>query len=778
MSKLKNVALLTAIMSLSPAILANYNSSITGIDLSATYNPPDDVAPIICRTHERDDQGKDDVQSYKACQMGVAAAKFMAEKYAQGEGRFLGCVDGLQQGVFNGFVSNKNPSAEMINQARAQYSNTTMNSAVSRATDKADSQGESVAAGEIISRFREVVNTDSKPNSTYSYPDHDFSGFENGYEFDKRGGDFGTVTRLGWVNSNSALGDKIAARAVYNISQTSNYGRDRLCQSRDVLFDNLGEISLWDYFSARGRYNFTKYGWREVNRSWDFFVNREAGHVTKLYYQNEITDKTESYVETYTVQVPVKKLEPVLGPDGKPTGEYKEVTVMVDEQRTRVATRVIHPKSYYQGIYGQSFREAYDQYYLIQYFGRGFVDAHRTSRTIGELAGAAIGQGVAKDTADELAYNAKYKLDSLNAFATRWRTNFDREWARIWNLFENNAMVELNELSLVGADSDDIFMANERLSARVAVTNLGRKADSVSLSLFGDINGKSESFSMFAPVSSSVSFATPVLASISNGVAARQNARVGARVTGAVDFSAYLDTDKGLSLLVNEVAEINKVTGSLEGTKGKGSLQVEIVNPSNRETTALVTVRVDLGKFGTFQTESLKLAGKESRIVNLPLSGFDPLELILEGGLSGSVETMMNGRVLHESSVTMSLNQNEALVDYFNALVTGQSTATGSDTVDGRIQELMNRIQDETAGIAKNTDWGNDSAVSRTLVGMLGRSYLSAQAAGVLNATAKAKYNQLGAALDSIDPGVFKRKAYRAALNRFAPDVKVKKKNK
>ena len=80
--------------------------------------------------------------------------------------------------------------------------------------------------------------------------------------------------------------------------------------------------------------------------------------------------------------------------------------------------------------------------------------------------------------------------------------------------------------------------------------------------------------------------------------------------------------------------------------------------------------------------------------------------------------------------------------------------------------------------IRANTSWDKQSTAENTVVGQLGKMFLSAKGAGSLTAEAQTYYNELGKNLDTLEISAFKRKAYRKALNLFAPDVKVKKKNK
>lgn len=108
---------------------------IDGIDLRTVYQPPANVAPIICQNYKKDPRtGADDVDLLEACQMGVGAARYMAERYSQNEGKYLGCVDGLQQGLNSGYFMAKDPTPAQMEEARQRYASTKMDSAIRRAS--------------------------------------------------------------------------------------------------------------------------------------------------------------------------------------------------------------------------------------------------------------------------------------------------------------------------------------------------------------------------------------------------------------------------------------------------------------------------------------------------------------------------------------------------------------------------------------------------------------------------------------------------------------------
>ena len=813
MKKLAKIALLTAGVALfgcshtgmqkdpeanrDPASAGDgYRSSIDDIDLGVIYQPPANVSPIICKKMELDPRtGAEDLNAYKACQQGVGAARYMAERYSQNEGKYLGCVDGLQQGLRTGYLMGKDPSAEQLEEARKRYTSAKMESAITRATSQAKRDGASIADGEIISRFRAVVGTNQEPNGDYQYPNHSFSGYDDGYVNDARGGSFDEVYELGWVPRGTRDFRAIEARAVYKLHRDT-YTPEKLCRPVEVTFSDTSMLSLWDYFAARGQYNFEKYGWRDTNRSLNYFLNRVSGTPEILFY-NAIEGRTMQ--EKYEVEVQPARREGipgteliVTGPDGKPQiqrdengnimyGQYKDIPA-VYETRYRTVPVPGRDKAYYQGLYREAFAEAYRDYYITQYFGLGFVSSHKSNTTVGELVGQLIGKQVAADYADFIAYNNKYREDSIGAYNLEWKSNYDRQWKRIWTLFSEHAMIEINEMSLLGDRDDEIFQAGEKIRALLTLTNLGRRSEAITTSMYGDLVMPAPVHVKPArevPISAMFPIDTNFLSQLDPQLSSRERASVGVRVRGAVEYDTSLVTEKAKSILINSVAEIDGLQASLNEMNGTGGVQVRLVNPAKAESASMITLRVVLaGNLGEFKQETLKMGPKETRLVNVMFSGVDPFDIMERGGISGAVQSIMNGQVLHQREFSVSASPRYiSLAKYFSGLASGASVATGDDDRLGRLQETMGMIQQMTQeDIRRGVDWEEQNQLENTVVGQLGRQYLSAKAAGKLSQEAQRYYNELGKNLNTLEIGRFKRKAYRKALNIFAPDVKVKKK--
>lgn len=800
-AKLPTLLAVAAIMATSPGAMANdYRSSVNGIDLSTVYNPPADITDDVCEKFEYDSQrNEQDLDAYKACQKGVAAARFMAEKYAAGEGRFLGCMDALQQGIHKGYLMGKDVTPYLA-PAKARYANTTMRNAERRASEQATEQGKSVADNKIIKRFRDVVGTGQLPQNRTAadMPSHDFQGYENGYytdlkNSDSRAKDYEEVYKLGWVKRGYYGYELIEARVILDRHNTV-YSPSKLCNAVDVLFaDDYRHITLWDYFRARGEYDFKKYGWKSEGRTYKYFKNQLTGAEAKLDYLN-ISGKTKYGV--IKPAIPAKPgVPPTAAVPAKPAVYAADgVTIVTPAQPAIPAKPGIAPtaavpavmgqipvpgrdKAYYQGIHEKAFKSAYHEWFLVKYFGRAFVTAHKDFRNFAEQIGREIGKSIAEDKATEIAYNEKYKADSIAAYNLTWKKNFETQWDRIWAKFANNSMVEINSIELIGDKDDDIFKSGEKVAANVNLTNIGLGSDEIRYSIIGDVNSSGRSHVEVAPSSARFRVETGNLGSV-RSMSPGSTARVGISIAGAVKFDSNLTTKKSQTLRVSAESEIKKATATLNPIQGTATILVDLTNPST--TDVITQVRADLGKFGVLESDVLNLKGKNGTRATIRFSGFDPLAVIHAGGISGSVESLIGGASIDTDRVSAGTSSRvNELAKYFTALLTGDTTNSGDDTVDGRVQEMINIFQDMTQrDIDRDTNWKNPSSVNGTIIGQLGNSFMAAKASGRLNEKAIATFAQLGSLLDTLDPGVFSRKAYRTAINKFAAGVEVKKKNK
>jgi hypothetical protein len=298
----RSIAML--ILSLSPAVLSQTYSGTVG-DLNTIFDPPMNINGIMCSTTSNNGNEHDDA----ACADGVNAARWMAEKYAKSTGKYLGCLDGYYQGIWDGYLSGKNPTQQMNKEAEALVSGARFDSALSRAESKAQGDAQTASADQIVNRYRDVLDSNTLPNKEYQYPKITFNGFEDGYEYDmarvSEGEklDFSQAISAGLVNANSSFEDKVTARKALQLQ--SQYAQS-LCDNKDTVFGrrSMPGMSIWDFFKARRQYDFQNYGWQNPDWAWEIFDRDE-----KTLEQYQTFTRLNNLQKTVTEQVNITETQ-------------------------------------------------------------------------------------------------------------------------------------------------------------------------------------------------------------------------------------------------------------------------------------------------------------------------------------------------------------------------------------------------------------------------------------------------------------------------------------
>lgn len=776
--------------------MAGYRSSINGVELRE-YNPPEDATIIICQNGDFRNlpDGRTDGQGIEACNLGANAARIMAEKYAKNEGRFIGCMDGLQQGLSYGYNSSSSPSAEMLRNAVAKFQGVTINSADASARREADGDTSSIADSEVIQLFKAAVDTGEAPtyieaeNRNAPTPRFNSSNYDGGYAKDENiSGSFQEVYEAKWVERSEPFSQRVQARAVHR-AHRSSYGPGNLCQGKDIVFDNE-QITIWEYFKARGKYDFKRYNWDNGDRILKHFLKGGTGMLTQFGYDT-LKDNVETVMETTEERIPKPRFNndgtPALDANGQQIIDYETI------RETRPVKKTLRKKEEYQEIYTQVFVRAYEKYYVSQYFGIGFFEGHRSGQTIGELAGGLIGQNVARETADEIAYNERYKQVAESAYMEQFYRNYNSQWDKIWFEFVTHAMIELKNYELFESIEDQILTRNEELSMNVDYVNYGLKGDNIFFESFGDIES-ARSFTVFAQPSQTKrgEHFSPI-GYVSANARPGNSIRIGVSVFSKSELVTSLVTSKSGHYKIRSFAEIESTKIKLNELNGSGFIALKIVNPSPvARTAAGIRIDVNLGAFGqlapSFQNP-IEAGG--SITVSVPFSGLDPLEIIKNQGIKASVTISMNNTTLDtaDSSASIGDDKKRSIARYFDALVTDRngSVPTGGDDAELRIAKVIELISDITDADIRNfnesrKDWSDPSDVQQTAIGHLGKLYLSSQAAGRIDGPAKTRYEALGLALDVKKDQVEsfwggERRAYQQALKIFTPSLDPKKKS-
>ncbi len=757
-------------MSLSPWVLGQSYSGSIG-DLNTIFDPPMNINGILCDSQVN--TGNE--HAYKACSDGVSASRWMAEKYAKNAGKYLGCLDGFYQGVSDGYSSGVNPTPDMISQAQAYVNGASFDSAVSRGFEKAKAEGQTESADQIISRYRSVLDLRDGsgrqvlPNKNYDFPKVTFNGFSDGYEYDvirKMGSEFDAVYAKGWVNKNSPLDDRLAARKALSLQ---NEFANSICNQNETVFGrrNMPSLSIWDFFRANRQYNFQNYGWRNPDWAWEIFDRDER---TLEQYQTFSRLKTleKTVVETIAIKekrykldasgAPIRKLDgngqPAVDTNGQPLFEMEEIITGYRNETKRVRLTDSEVKAL-ANIYTNSFKQAYDRFYARQYASINYHQEGADKYKIAKIIGKGMGEEVAQHFARKEAYNEQYKLQSAKKYAEEVKRLYKESFDRLMRVFENNPVIELNDAYVIGQVNDSIFRPGEELKVQFSVSNLGEKSAPSLMNFENSQNvvASREGFSFTAPVLTRSNYVTETVGRISDFNQARESivVNMGIKNPGDVgEVAKSLVARKQRSLLLNDYVEIDQVNGSLDFLTGSLSLMVNLKNPARGVESPISVVEVSFGKLGISEKNIEPIAAGETRQVMVNIDSLDPLNVILAGHIEGTVQVRLAGKIVHRQSIDLKLEMNrvDALVTYFDSLVTKRTQSTGHESLQDRLAKLQGMLEELLKDdIENNVRWKKGDQVANTIIGLIQRTYDLSKRSGRINENVQMAYNELGRVL-------------------------------
>jgi hypothetical protein len=759
-----------SLFSLSPWVLAqNYAGSIP--DLTTVFDPPMNINGILCdaQVNTGNEHG------YKACSDGVSAARWMAEKYARNAGKYLGCLDGFYQGVSDGYNAGVNPTPEMIKIAEAYVSGANFDSALSRGFEKAKAEGQTESADQIISRYRSVLDMQDGsgrqvlPNKNYDYPKVTFNGFSDGYEYDvvrKMGSEFDAVYAKGWVNKNSPLDDRLAARKALNLQ---NEFANSLCNSNETIFGrrNMPSISIWDFFRANRQYNFQNYGWRNPEWAWDVF-DRDERTLEQYQTFNRLKTLEKTVTETIAIKEKRYKLDasgnpirvlnvngqPAVDANGQPLFQMEEIITGYKTETRRVKLSEAEVKAL-ANIYINGFKQAYDRFYARQYASINYHQEGIEKYKIAKIIGKGMGEEVAQHFARREAYNQQYKLQSAKKYAEEVKRLYKESFDRLLGVFENNPVIELNDASVVGQVDDSIFRPGEELKVKFSVSNLGEKAAQSNMNFENsqDVIASRQGFNFTAPVLSRSNYVTETLGKINEMNQAREtiSLQMGIRNPGDIaEVAKSLVVRKQRNLFLNDYVEIDQVNGNLDFLSGSLSLMVNLKNPARGVDSPVSVVEVSFGKLGLSEKNIEPIAPGETRQVLVNIDSLDPLSVILAGQIEGMVQVRLGGKAIHRQAVSLNLEMNriDALVTYFDSLVTKRNLSTGKESMADRLAKLQGMLEEFLKDdLENNVRWKKGDQVSRTIIGLIQRTYDVSKRSGRINESAQKGYDELGKVL-------------------------------
>lgn len=796
-----------SMLSLSPSALSQTYGAVVG-DLNAIFEPPMNIQGTICDSTLN--QGLE--HSYKACADGVAASRWMAEKYAKGAGEYLGCLDGFYQGIWDGYTNSSEPTQEMMSEAQNFVRNARFDSAERRATERAVSEGNTVSADQIIKRYRDVIGLKDDrgrqvmPDKTYHYPAITFNGFEDGYETDvssfsgQNGLDFSPVYQSRWVTPQSNFRERVAARRIHQLQ--GQHARN-LCDPSQTIFGrrSMPQLTIWDYFKAKRSYNFQNYGWKNPDWAWEIFDRDEK---TLEQYQTFTRLGTLEKVVTENVPVyenrlkldsagnPIRVLDaagqPALDGQGRPTFEMERIVVgqRTETRRVKLSDAEV---TQLKNLYISSFKTAYERFYARQYASINYHKEGLNRYNQAKLIGTLIGQDVASHVARREAYNQQYKLQSAKTFASAVKRLYELSFNRLINIFQTNPVLELNEARIIGEVNDGIFRPGEMLRVDMQVTNLGEvsRPSVLSFSDSTDVIAIRNGFNFSVPALSMEQLSSTPIAQITNDRFAKDQITATMNISNPgnlLEIATSINARKNQRIIVNDYTEIENVSSQVAINEGRLDLVVELHNPSNVTSPFISDIELNVSGIGTLSSVSVEpIAAKSKKTIALTTNKVDPLVLIQNRSIQGQISVKLGNRTAHRQSFSKSLNNNsrEMIASYFDSLVTAKTSNSGNESKEDRIQTIVSMISEDTKNhIDNRLIWRKGEEFDQTLIKALQDVYNTSKRARQINDEAQRFYQELGEALAPMvknlkSRGLFNdsrnKKEYLKAISVFAPRI-------
>lgn len=743
--------------------LAQFRGSI--IDLGAIYNPPQPPDLILCSQFKQDTTN---LYKYTACVEGVNASRQTAEKYAQKAGYFLGCVDGTAQGLHQGFQAGRNPTDSDLKEAEAYLREAKFTSALERAKKLATEDSRGASADELVDRYRAVLNSKDGagravlPNKAIKYPDIVFGGFTDGYDVDVRdkGGSskYNRAIELKWITPNSPYDDQFFA-----IKSVDGYSNVPLCNQDGTFFgrNRLYAPSWWDYWQARGVYNFEQYGWNNADWAWDILEYQDSNLDAYMKYKSGYSGlKKTILVDEPITEKRVKKdangnivQEP--GPDGVMRDVYVDVVVGTRQVQKTVNLSAAEVAEL-QSIFRDYFKLSYGRYYAQQYASIGYNRTGMERMQISYELGKSLGREYAVESARRNAYDQAYRRTSVAAYSEVFRQLYEESFKSLLALFENNPILELQHYSLFEENpSDGAYTAGEGIGANIKVANLGERAGS---STFGVASNSALSslgvFSFIPTALATTSYQTPILGRLSMAAMARQSVDVTGVLSapGALNqIQSKLNRTGNRGVTVRSPVEIVSVKPQLDPLTGAFSVEVMIENPLKTQSLlADVEVEFDFKSPMLNKASVLPMSGSTRELKRIQMSSVNAIELIRRRSIPGEVRVRLGDRIVDERPTKIELMTDPRVLisQYFDFLARGSVANIDESDRLNRLQELKSMIEAEIdESIRARTLWKRPSQFSETILPRLQEVYLSSKGSGWMAPDAQGQYDQLAQSL-------------------------------
>ena len=712
----------------------------------------------------------------QVCQAALRSSQEIAEGYAQFDGSYLGCVDATNQGMYNGFEERRFQFQNKI----TKYDSEIFNSALQRGAEKAQSESNAKAVEDVIKIYRNAAmkNSISINEKTPQPQTSDWPGLSDGYENDRLIPNQKDIETYGWVSSADDWSKKLAAGIFYQFHST--YPPKEFC-----LHNNKASLSLWQYYLHAS--NSTNYKIKNGAQVLQTFLAYTDAPGRSFY------DSIQQLTNIQIIQVPIPQPKPKNPKPGEkiilPTRPQQvEVPISAEEAAT------------FREMFKSILVSSYDQQYKLEKFSAAYLQAAQENYDRATVIGRKIGLEYARKFADARAYNDRYRELSRERYLEALNQNYSKKFKETVEKFENNAILEMLDLTIIGENDDGVLLQGERLSFYYHFNNLGEKETDMLTSVQETqhikpiVEGTEIVRDEFRiPALTSYEHSTKPIARIADSANAGQHAMVTVSISNGVSSSQQtkglpgIQTSQEKLIMVNTMARIKRVNVlpvELFANKVHQSriqLEVYLSNPSTQALETPIKIRAVIEGLEPIETETLLSETNDgTKSISLISNTIDTMKLISGNKtLRGIIETYIGNQKsdTEEIYITVPNDPRINIISYFGNLTRKTLSFDDTDMPDFSAETKMKSklimlidqyvVQDIQSGVT----WKKPYSFHNTAIRLIQDEYRSSGASTSLYAQ---DFKQLGEVLAkhvNKIKGSKNRKVFLAEIKKFAPEI-------
>jgi hypothetical protein len=711
------------------------------------------------------------------CNQAIRTALDISYSFSTVIGKYLGCVDGTNQGIREGFDEKSSPSKFQIQKSKENFQNIRPASATKRANEKAHLESDSKAIQDVIQIYREAVgkriNGDFVVDNSPREQTSSWNGFEDGYDHDYNVQYETALISSRWISANDPIDRKIAANSFYQFNLDPNYSPKNFCPSKNQT------LTLWDYYlHAANSTNFKpKRGQEIVN----IFL-AESSTPGRTFY-----DSIPNFTNIIQVQVPVPQVV-------KP-GDQSDSTKIIPQTKTvQQEIRISEQETaQLRKVFLDVLKQGYEDRYLNDFYAeynKAGTAYFQSAKPVGEK----VGLDYAKKYADAMAYNARYQTTSRDQFLSKLNEYYLQKFNETVEKFETNAILELSNLAAIESKNDGVFLRGEEIYFRYRFKNLGKASTNMQTSVKAtqyiqpinedcfDIPGLSMLERTTELPIARISPATPIGERLMMTVSLNGGLTFDKKLFG--DELASIRSSQNTFVSVATMASVDSVVPSIDlfTNPHRSTLNIE-VNLSNESSSPVdmpVKIKTIVTGFGEFENETLlkeKLGANGKSQAYISIKEIDTLALIDRKQISGKVEAYIGNELTGSRDFSIKLKDDERsnVVAYFSKIASGQNLA---DALGDRMNELYQKLDFYiTQDIRNGTSWKRPTDVDRTIIRLLQRKYNADRNTMTMGTFAYEKIGETFSSHVHDISGAKNRKKFLSEIRKFAPSIKANPKD-